>query len=132
MKNVPACLLLSFFLSVLSACSTKAPHTSVGNPAQTAFQSLADYLRRDPKVRVTEVSGTIVVYIRGADTITGNVEPLFVIDGSAYADRYEEAARLVVIEEVQSVRVLNAAEGSAQFGLRGANGVVLVRTRGGR
>ncbi len=132
MHKFTASVLLTSFLALLQACTTKLPEATIENPAQSAFQSLADYLRRDPKVRVTDVAGTIVVYIRSADTITGNVEPLFVVDGSAYADSYQEAARLVVIEEVRSVRVLSAAEGSAQYGLRGANGVVLIRTKGGR
>ncbi len=128
-------LFFSFFmLFSLGSCnqSKKAGgetgvKTAKGNTAY-AYQTLADYLRRDPKIRVTGSGDNLVVYIRSADTISGNFEPLFVIDRNTYASSYAEASRLVQVENVKSVRVLNANEGSAQFGMRGNNGVVIIKT----
>lgn len=131
MKN---CLLFTFTALTLltSACSTRqAAVNGVENPAQSGYLTLADFLRRDPKVRLSGSGDDIVVYIRSTDTILGNYEPLFVIDESVYASSYQEAARLIVVEEIRSVQVLSAAEGSARYGFRGSNGAVRITTKGG-
>ena len=130
MKNL---LLFLFAASTLlpSACSPRQAANGMENPAQSGYLTLADFLRRDPKVRLSGTGDDIVVYIRSTDTILGNYEPLFVIDEAAYASSYQEAARLIVVEEIRSVQVLSAAEGSARYGFRGSNGVVIITTKGG-
>jgi hypothetical protein len=136
MKILKITLLSFILLFSLGSCNQakKAGGDSGAEKSRTsatyAYQTLADYLRRDPKVRVSGSGDNLVVYIRSADTISGNFEPLFVIDGNVYATSYSEASRLVQVENVKSVRVLNATEGSAQYGMRGNNGVVIIKTKG--
>ncbi len=134
MKILKITLLSFFVLLSLGAChQTKKAggesgvKQSKGNTSY-AYRTLADYLRRDPKVRLSGSGDNLVVYIRSADTISGNFEPLFVIDRNTYASSYAEASRMVQVENVKSVRVLNANEGSAQFGMRGNNGVIIIKT----
>ena len=65
------------------------------------------------------------VKVRGANSITGGTEPLYVIDGNigAGAD--------VNVADVESIEVLKDAASTAIYGSRGSNGVVLITTKSG-
>jgi TonB-dependent SusC/RagA subfamily outer membrane receptor len=83
---------------------------------------------RFPGVRVTRLTnGTLSVQIRGATTIHGNNEPLYVIDGLPIA---AGAGGLVGINpnDIQRIQVLKDVGSTAFYGVRGANGVVLITT----
>ncbi len=110
-----------------SADSTK----KVGSESAAAhgFQTLADYLRRDPSIRITGNGDDLVVYIRSADTISSDFQPLFIIDRNTYLNTYSDAARAVDVNDIQSVRVLKPLEGTAEYGVRGGNGVIVIRTK---
>ena len=65
------------------------------------------------------------VKIRGANSITGGTDPLYVIDGNigSGAD--------VNVADVESIEVLKDAASTAIYGSRGSNGVVLITTKSG-
>jgi TonB-linked SusC/RagA family outer membrane protein len=67
------------------------------------------------------------IYVRGVAT-TGNVDPLYVIDG---VPRTAGDFNRLAPNEIASVSVLKDAAAAAVFGARGANGVVLITTRRG-
>ena len=71
--------------------------------------------------------GNIKIRVRGANSITGNNEPLVVIDGIIGGDLSSLNAN-----DIQSIDVLKDASATAIYGSRGANGVVLVTTKRGR
>jgi len=64
------------------------------------------------------------VQIRGANSITGNTEPLYVTDGNIGAAPDDP-------NDVESIEVLKDAASTAIYGSRGSNGVVLVTTKSG-
>lgn len=66
------------------------------------------------------------VTIRGTSSISGNTEPLYVIDGIPYDD-----ASTVNPADIASMQVLKDAASSAIYGSRGANGVILITTKSG-
>ncbi|MDR1762718.1 MAG: TonB-dependent receptor [Dysgonamonadaceae bacterium] len=70
----------------------------------------------------------VTMYIRGAATLNGQ-SPLILIDG--IERRGENMAKLDP-NEVQSVTILKDASATAVFGVRGANGVILITTRRGQ
>lgn len=70
--------------------------------------------------------GNIKIRIRGANSITGNNQPLIVIDGVIGADM-----QLVNPSDIESMEVLKDASATAIYGSRGANGVVLITTKKG-
>jgi hypothetical protein len=131
--TVLAIMLPMFMLN--QACSGSQKTTDgtreVGSQSAAAhgFQTLADYLRRDPSVRITGNGEDLVVYIRSADTISSNFEPLFVIDRNTFLNTYVDAARAVDVNDILSVRVLKPLEGTAEYGVRGGNGVIVIRTK---
>ncbi|WP_026976514.1 SusC/RagA family TonB-linked outer membrane protein [Flavobacterium tegetincola] len=72
--------------------------------------------------------GNSTVIIRGVGSINGKVEPLYVIDGIPLnSDNF----RSLNPDDIESVSVLKDAGATAIYGNRGANGVILVRTKKG-
>lgn len=67
------------------------------------------------------------VKIRGANSITGSTEPLYVIDG--YIGGNIES---ISPSDIQSLEILKDASATAIYGSRGANGVVLITTKTGK
>ena len=65
------------------------------------------------------------MYLRGAATTNGTA-PLILIDGVP-----RDNIRTIDANEVESVTVLKDASATAVFGVRGANGVILITTRRG-
>jgi len=65
------------------------------------------------------------VKIRGANSITGSTEPLYVIDGII------GSGSDVNVNDVESIEVLKDAASTAIYGSRGSNGVVLITTKSG-
>lgn len=85
---------------------------------------------RTPGVNVTNSSGApggaVSIRIRGANSINGSNEPLYVVDGFVGAD-----FRDINPSDIESIQVLKDASATAIYGSRGANGVVVVTTRSG-
>src|SRR5690554_133966 len=98
-------------------------------------------------VQVTNSSGATGsssrIVLRGASSITGNNQPLFVIDGipvdnSNYgtADNgggfdLPNGAADVNPDDIESVTVLKGPNAAALYGLRAANGVIVITTKKG-
>jgi TonB-linked SusC/RagA family outer membrane protein len=103
-------------------------------------------------VQVTSASSTpgggISIRIRGTSSITGNSEPLYVIDGFPIENDPESASpgnggratasvpsnpmASLNPADIESIEVLKDASATAIYGARGANGVVIITTRRGR
>lgn len=66
------------------------------------------------------------ILIRGASTFTGTNSPLFMVDG------VERDFNNLDPNEIESISVLKDASATAVFGVKGANGVVLVTTKRGK
>lgn len=85
---------------------------------------------RLPGLSVTQTSGqpgreNVAMFLRGRGT-TGNASPLILVDG---VPRDDFAS--IDPNEVESINVLKDASSTAVFGVRGANGVIMVTTRRG-
>lgn len=72
---------------------------------------------------------TVRVRVRGATSLTGSNEPLFVIDGIPVTD--SSALNDIPPSDIKSMDVLKDASAAAIYGSRAANGVVLVTTKRG-
>ena len=86
---------------------------------------------RSAGVQVTQTSGApgagYKIRIRGANSINGNNNPLYVVDGMVVG-----SINALNINDIQSLEVLKDASATAIYGSRGANGVVLITTKSGR
>ncbi len=85
---------------------------------------------RFPGVVVTRTpDGGIAVRIRGITSIHGSNEPLYVIDGLPI--RAGPGGSLVGINpyDIESIEVLKDPASTTMYGVRGANGVVVITTK---
>lgn len=67
------------------------------------------------------------IRIRGTNSINGNSEPLYVVDGIPITD-----TRSINPSDIESFTILKDASSAAIYGAQGANGVVLITTRKGK
>ena len=95
------------------------------------YRTIGEMIRDQvPGVIVTEqANGVIRVRIRGSASFQGGEDPLFVLDGMAL----QSAAALVGINPnaIETITVLKDAGSTAIYGSRGANGVILIKTKNG-
>jgi TonB-dependent SusC/RagA subfamily outer membrane receptor len=73
--------------------------------------------------------GGIVIRIRGATSINGNSEPLYVIDGLAVQPGPGGALNGINPHDIASIEVLKDATSLAYYGLRAGNGVIVIKTK---
>lgn len=82
-------------------------------------------------VQVTQAGGApgseSRVRIRGANSVLGNNDPLYVIDGFVGADY-----NMLNPSDIESIQVLKDAASTSIYGSRGANGVVIITTKNGK
>jgi TonB-linked SusC/RagA family outer membrane protein len=84
------------------------------------------------------LSSTRVV-IRGNNSLTGNNQPLYVVDGIPILNQmgssgdldYGNAANNINPDDIESMEVLKGANASALYGSDAANGVILITTKKG-
>jgi TonB-dependent SusC/RagA subfamily outer membrane receptor len=98
------------------------------------FASIEDLIRsRVPGVLITRQGGSLLIRMRGPSTILGNPEPLIVVDGVPLAQGTGGMALASIApSDVEQIDVLKDAASAAIYGSRGANGVIVIRTRRGR
>ncbi|MFY1047838.1 SusC/RagA family TonB-linked outer membrane protein [Chryseobacterium sp. GP-SGM7] len=82
------------------------------------------------KVALSEGSpgAEVDIVVRGGTSITGSNAPLYIVDGI----QMDNALSILSPKEIESIEVLKDASSTNIYGARGANGVVLITTKGGR
>ena len=92
----------------------------------------------------TGSGGSSRVIIRGNASLTGNNQPLYVIDGIPFdntnfssASQYGgldlgDGLNNINSDDIESIQVLKGAAASALYGYRGGNGAILITTKSGK
>jgi TonB-dependent starch-binding outer membrane protein SusC len=76
--------------------------------------------------------GGISVRIRGPGSISGDTEPLYVVDGMLVHATAERGLYWLNPADIQRIEILKDPSTTSMYGMRGANGVVLITTRRGK
>ncbi len=109
----------------VSSLSSKELDNQVITNTSTVLQG------RSAGVVVTNLSGapgaSTKIRIRGANSIGGGNDPLFVVDGIQLGGIDDINAN-----DIESMEILKDASATAIYGSRGANGVVIVTTKRGK
>lgn len=83
-------------------------------------------------VQITTTEGSpgadVLIRVRGGGSITQDNSPIYIVDGV----QVENALSVISPQDIASVDVLKDASTTAIYGARGANGVVIITTKGGR
>lgn len=72
-------------------------------------------------------SGNTSIILRGVGSINGNTEPLFVVDG---VPMESTSFKSINSNDIENISVLKDAGATSIYGNRGANGVIVVTTKG--
>lgn len=112
-----------------SAISTVSAKTIEGRPNASFVQTLQAQV---PGLNISTGSGqpgssNTSVILRGLGSINGNTEPLFVIDGVPMGSAN---FRSINPNDIEKIDVLKDAGATSIYGNRGANGVIVVTTKG--
>jgi TonB-linked SusC/RagA family outer membrane protein len=110
-----------------SAISTIKPEELQKTPSAQIAQSFQGKVAGVQVSSLGSPGETPEIIIRGTNSLYGNSSPLFVVDG-AFFDNVD----FLNSSEIESVSILKDASASAIYGVRAANGVVLITTKGGR
>lgn len=113
--------------SVVGAIATVAPSKLMTGTSRSVSNELAGKLSGVIAVQRSGEPGydNSSFWIRGISTFQGNRNPLILVDG------IERSLNDIDPEEIESFSILKDASASAVYGVRGANGVILIQTKRG-
>lgn len=114
--------------SVVGAITTVRPTVLQSNQTRTLSNALAGQIAGVIAVQRSGEPGydSSEFWIRGINTFGANATPLVLIDG------IERDLNSISPEEIESFSILKDASATAVYGVRGANGVILVQTKKGQ
>ena len=132
---------IGLFLGLGSSCAhghgTSSPTASANpvvtgedldrQPGQPIEQAL---MGRFPGVTVSRTpDGGVSVRIRGTTSIRASNEPLYVIDGVEIQPGPGGSLRGINPHDIATIEVVKDPAGEAMYGVRGANGVIIIKTK---
>ena len=114
----------------ISSRTTITAETVEGRPNSSIVQTLSGQVAGlNINTQSGQPGGNSLVRLRGVSSINGDTEPLFIIDGAPVD---QDNFRSLNPNEIESIEVLKDAAATAIYGNRGANGVILIRTKSGK
>ncbi len=151
-RSARATLALAVLLGVLQGCATSGTNGSEAADASEPDASertprdpntvTAEDIQRQPgepieailegRIAGVEVRRTrdgIAVRIRGSTSLRGDSDPLYVIDGISIQPGPGGALVGISAYDIESIKVLKDPVETAIYGLRGANGVIVITTK---
>ncbi len=98
---------------------------------RTPNESIENVLMaRVPGVWISRTAdGGIAIRIRGASSIYANPEPLYVIDDVPITPGPNGSLTGINPYDIASIEVLKDATAMAMYGVRGGNGVIIIKTK---
>jgi TonB-dependent SusC/RagA subfamily outer membrane receptor len=143
MTSISSRVLPVAFISLISACAS-VPATSIAAaPAPAASPTTSTEL--PPPVRSLEqllagrVSGAsvtaaplggVIVRISGPHSFSLSQAPLYMVDGVPVETSTNGTLSWLNPEDIESITVLKYDAQTAMYGVRGSNGVILIKTKG--
>lgn len=114
--------------SVIGAISTLSSKDLLRSPATNISQAISGKI---PGVITSQTSGApgaddVQIFIRGRASFAGDNQPLIMVDG------VERQFSQIAPDDIESINTLKDASATAVYGVRGANGVILITTKRGR
>jgi TonB-dependent SusC/RagA subfamily outer membrane receptor len=145
-RSARTAVALGLLVGVFSACAhtretnepADAPDWTPPDPSTVTAEdidrqpgeSLEEILAgRVSGVEVYRTADGIAVRIRGGTSIYGSNEPLYVIDGVAVTPGPGGNLTGINPYDIESIKVLKDPVDTTMYGMRGANGVIVIKTK---
>jgi len=97
------------------------------NEEKRSNVSLDDMIRRLPGVQVRGNGRNAIFKVSGVESFMASTDPLFVLNGTPMPS-YAQVFSVVNPNDVSSITVLKGSDATI-YGSRGANGVIVIRTK---
>lgn len=105
--------------------TTAVSKVDIAEKAVSGYTDIGQFLMaRVPGLTVTKTGNGYKYVIRSVNTIYGNTDPLFVVDGMTVDD-----ISYLNPNDVDHVEILKDASSAAIYGTQGGNGVILITTK---
>ena len=83
-----------------------------------------------PGLEVTRTNdGSVAIRIHGPSSFFGNGEPLYVLDGIPITPGPNGRISGLFAKDIESIQVLKDPSETALYGVRGGNGVIVIKTK---
>ena len=135
---------------VIAGCSQSGPRSQSPAPATQAGSAqgaTAQDIQQSPNTPIEQQlmartpgvvigrtsSGELTIRIRGGtSSVQGNNSPLYIVDGVPFSPSTEGGLSGLNPSDISSIRVLKDAADITMYGIRGANGVIVIKTKKAR
>lgn len=132
--TLSACALVGL---AVGCASTRTPRDASGRPIvppasqrETGEPIEKRLQAQEPGILVTRTAdGGIAVQIRGASSFYGGTQPLYVIDDVPITPGPGGALAGINPHDIDSIKVLKNPQDTGIYGIRGANGVIVITTK---
>ncbi|MDB4888672.1 MAG: TonB-dependent outer membrane protein SusC/RagA, conserved site [Gemmatimonadetes bacterium] len=141
-RRLVSCIAL---MTLVSGCAKSAGGKTQGEPvpAPAGDKVTAEDVQRAPNVPIEQLlqskvpgivvtrtdDGNIAIRIRGTSSFSGNNFPLYVVDGIVVASGPGGSLPGINPYDIASIKVLKEATDITMYGSRGANGVIVIKTK---
>lgn len=140
LRTVLACDLLTVFVTGCAHRSTtsQVPRDATTVTAEDIERAPGDpiekvLMSKSPGVQISRTpDGGLAVRIRGTTSISGSNAPLYVIDGVPIEPGPYGSLLGINPYDIETIQVLKDATSTAMYGMRGANGVIVIKTKRAR
>lgn len=110
-----------------SVSSISADRLDARSSAFDVLQALAGQVAGVNIISGSGMPGTLgYITVRGNGSMSSSVKPLFVVDGAIDVDPSS-----IIVADIETIQVLKDAAATAIYGVKGANGVVVITTKKG-
>ncbi len=113
-------------MGVIAAGSYAGPGGAVDMKYAGRYTNLLTFLRGRVAGLTINADGSAL--LRGPGTINGSSEPLVILDGTHFQGTLRDVSDILSMSDIQSVFVM---KDGAWFGMRGANGAIIISTKKG-
>jgi TonB-dependent SusC/RagA subfamily outer membrane receptor len=139
---------VALLLLLMTACggqgTSQSAETPAPKPAPGTTEITAEELARSPKPTAEKAlegrfpgvnveykaDGGLVVRIRGgSSSVMGNNAPLYIVDGQPVVSDADGSLKGINPNDIDSIKVLKDAASTSMYGARGANGVIIIKTK---
>ena len=136
-------VLLLAGLFVMTACSGSGETTTDKRDPNTVTREDAE---RNPTIRLSDLivqrvagitvtesgDGRIKVRVRGVTSFTADNQPLYVVDDIPVDPEPDGSLPGVTLSDIEEIRIFKNPADTSRWGMRGSNGVIVVKTKMGR
>lgn len=140
---LPFVLLVGLTSACAQRSGTRRDEPTRANRPSPAGSVSADAIEKTPGKPIEEIiaarvagvavtrtaDGGIAVRIRGTTSFYGNNQPLYILDGMPFVPGENGGLTGINPHDIESIQVLKNAAETSMYGSRGANGVILIKTK---